>query len=44
MLTYQHFSYALGITIFSSVGGYVFDKYNIKNAFIISLIILSLFS
>lgn len=38
------FSYALGIAIFSFVGGYLFDKYNIKNAFILSVIILSLFS
>jgi len=28
------FSYALGIAIFSFVGGYLFDKYNIKNALI----------
>ena len=36
--------YALGIAIFSIIGGYLFDKFSAKYTLIIGLIVLSLFT
>jgi len=36
--------YAIGIAIFSLVGGYLFDRYSVKNTVILSVLVFSAFT